>query len=64
MKRSNVIASISEVFENRLLRLLNRAKLSGWNAELYFLEEQKNPPKKDCCLSCHWLVPCVKVDEI
>lgn len=44
--------------------ITNYHPVSGWNAELYFLEEQKNPPKKDCYPSWRWLVPCVKVDEM
>lgn len=35
----------------------------GWNAELYFYDEQANPPKKECS-PFRWLVPCVKVDKV
>jgi len=35
----------------------------GWNAELYFDEEENNPPLTNCD-GWRWLVPCVKVDEM
>ncbi len=35
----------------------------GWNAELYFYEEEANPPKQDCS-PFRWLVPCRKAEEL
>ncbi len=30
----------------------------GWNAEMYLLPEEENPPIKGCKEDWHWLVPC------